>query len=168
MSVLQSIIDLLTTHGVSFRHDEHEETPTSADAARVRGEPLEIGAKALVLKVDDRFCLFVMSAALRVDSRRIRRVLGARRTRFATAEELLDLTGLPPGAIPPFGRPILNLPLYVDPSVFQNERMAFNAGSLTHSVVMRTEDYRRLVDPEVFELAKAVDDTRRQMGSDSR
>jgi Ala-tRNA(Pro) deacylase len=158
MSVLESILDLLTRNGISFRHDEHEETLTSADAARVRGEPLEIGAKALVMKVDDRFCLFVMSAALRVDSRRIRSYLGARRTRFATTDELLELTALPPGGIPPVGPPILDLPLCVDPSVFRNERMAFNAGSLAHSVVMGTEDYRRLVDPDVFELAQASGD----------
>lgn len=158
MSVLESILDLLTRNGISFRHDEHEETRTSADAARVRGEPLEIGAKALVMRVDDRFCLFVMSAALRVDSKRIRSYLGAKRTRFATSDELLEITGLPPGAVPPFGAPILDLPLYVDPSVFRNERMAFNAGSLTHSVVMRTEDYQKLVEPEVFELARASSD----------
>jgi Ala-tRNA(Pro) deacylase len=152
--VLGSIITYLNEHGIPFRHDEHEETRTSADSARVRGEPLEIGAKAIVMKVDERFCLFVMSAALRVDSKSIRRQLGASRTRFATPEELYELTGLVPGAVPPFGRPILDLPLYVDPSVFENDRMAFNAGSLTHSVIMRTADYRRLVDPEVFELAR--------------
>ena len=154
MSVLDSILSLLTRSGITFRHDEHEETRTSADSARVRGEPLEIGAKAIVLKVDDRFCLFVMSAALRVDSKKIRGHLGARRTRFATPDELLELTGLVPGAVPPFGRPILDLPLYVDPSVFRNDRMAFNAGSLTHSVIMPTDDYRQLVDPDVFEFAR--------------
>ncbi len=154
MQVLDSILALLTESEIPFRHDMHEETRTSADSARVRGEPLEIGAKAIVMKVDDRFCVFVMSAALRVSSKRIRQHFGAKRTRFATPDELRELTGLVPGAVPPFGPPILDLPLYVDPSVFRNERMAFNAGSLTHSVVMSTEDYRRLIQPDVFELAE--------------
>ena len=41
--VLESIRDLLTRAGVSFRELHHEPTRTSEDSARVRGEPLEIG-----------------------------------------------------------------------------------------------------------------------------
>lgn len=154
MTVLETIIALLEENGIQYRLEEHQETRTSADSARVRGEPLEIGAKAIVMKVDDRFCLFVMSAALRIDSKKVREHFGARRTRFATAEELLGLTGLVPGSVPPFGKPVLNLPLFVDASVFRNRRMAFNAGSLTHSIVMATEDYRRLVPSEVLDFAR--------------
>jgi len=150
MSALTEILKLLDEHGIRYRHLQHEETRTSADSARVRGEPLEIGAKAIVLKIDNRFCLFVMSAALRINSRRIRDYLGARKTRFATTEELMQMTGLPPGAIPPFGRPVLDLPLFVDPSVFKNPRMAFNAGSLNDSVVISSADYRRLMKPDIF------------------
>jgi Ala-tRNA(Pro) deacylase len=58
-----------------------------------------------------------------------------------------------PGSVPPFGRPLLPFPLYADPSVFANERIAFNAGSLTDSIVMPVGDYRRLAAPEVFEFA---------------
>jgi Ala-tRNA(Pro) deacylase len=43
--------------------------------------------------------------------------------------------------------------LYVDPSVFANERIAFNAGSLTDSIVMPAVDYRRLAAPDIFEFA---------------
>jgi len=50
--------------------------------------------------------------------------------RFASREELLELTGLVPGSVPPFGRPILPFPLYVDTGIAANDRIAFNAGSL--------------------------------------
>ena len=49
-----------------------------------------------------------------------------------------------PGSVPPFGQPILPFPLYVDPRFSRIERIAFNAGSLTDSIVMATDDYRRL------------------------
>ena len=65
------------------------------------------------------------------------------RVRFATHEELLEKTGLVPGSLPPFGRPILPFPLHVDASTLANERIAFNAGSLTDSIVMGVDDYRR-------------------------
>jgi len=151
--VLESIRLFLAESGVPFRELHHEPTFTSEDSARVRGEDIRIGAKALLIKVGDDFRLFVLSAARRVDSLAIRAHFGVRKTRFATSEELAERTGLVPGSVPPFGEPVLPFPLCVDPSVFENERMAFNAGSLTDSIFMTTADYRRAVQPEVFPFA---------------
>jgi len=151
--VLERIRELLRRQGVEFREMHHEATRTSEDSARVRGEDLRIGGKALLIKVDDEFRLFVLSASLRVDSQAIRAHWNARKTRFATAEELAELTGLVPGAVPPFGRPILPFDVSLDPSITDNDRIAFNAGSLTDSIFLRVEDYLRVVQPEVFRFA---------------
>ena len=154
MEVLERIRAFLTEQSVPFRELHHEPTRTSEDSARVRGESIEIGGKALLLKVDDDFRLFVLSAALKVDSQAIRDRLGARRSRFATPEELLEMTGLVPGSVPPFGRPILPFDLYVDESITRNDRIAFNAGSLTDSIFLSTADYLRVAAPEVFQFGK--------------
>jgi prolyl-tRNA editing enzyme YbaK/EbsC (Cys-tRNA(Pro) deacylase) len=51
--------------------------------------------------------------------------------------------------------PVLSVPLYVDASVFANERIAFNAGSLTDSIIMSADDYRRVVSiEEVIDVAR--------------
>ncbi|MEX2303459.1 MAG: YbaK/EbsC family protein [Bryobacterales bacterium] len=153
-SVRERIRGLLRNQNVEFRELHHEPTRTSEDSARVRGEDLRIGGKALLIKVDEGFRLFVLSAALRVDSQAIRAHLNARRTRFATADELAELTGLVPGAVPPFGRPILPFPLYVDPSITDNDRIAFNAGSLTDSIFLKVSDYMKVAQPEVFRFGQ--------------
>ncbi len=134
----------LDAEGVRYRYLEHGPTRTSEESAVARGEPLEIGAKALLLKADESFVLVVLSAARKLQSNAMRKSLGARKLRFATTEELFELTGLSPGAVPPFGRPILEFPLHIDDSVTRNEKTAFNAGSLTASIVMPTTDYIRL------------------------
>ncbi|MGA7616376.1 MAG: YbaK/EbsC family protein [Thermoanaerobaculia bacterium] len=134
----------LDAEGVSYRFVEHEPTRTSEESAAARGERLEIGAKALLLKADETFVLMVLSAARKLDSHAVRKHFGASRLRFATREELLERTGLPSGAVPPFGPPIFDLPLYIDRSVTSNEKAAFNAGSLTCSIIMPTADYLRL------------------------
>jgi Ala-tRNA(Pro) deacylase len=154
MTVLDRIRTWLLEQSVPFRELRHEPTLTSEDSARVRSEPIEIGGKALLLKVDDDFRLFVLSAALRVDSQAIRDHFGARRSRFAAPEELLASTGLIPGSVPPFGRPILPFDLYADESIARNDRIAFNAGSLTDSIFLSTSDYLRVAAPEVFRFAK--------------
>lgn len=151
--VLRNIRAWLTAEGVPFREVRHEPTRTSEESARARGEQLRVGGKSLLIKADDTFRLLVLSAEKKLDSAAIRERFGARKTRFATPDELLDLTGLVPGSVPPFGPPILPFPLYADPSVFENPRIAFNAGSLTDSVILAIDDYRRLARPEVFRFA---------------
>ena len=76
--------------------------------------------------------------------------------RFATPQELAAF-GLVPGAVPPFGEPVLPLALHVDPSVLANEVIAFNAGSLTESIILSIEDYSRLAHPDVFRFAKDIE-----------
>jgi len=145
----------LTENTIGFEELHHKPTRTSEDSARVRGESTQIGAKALLIKVDKKFGLFVLSAELRANSRAIRDHLKARRTRFATTDELRDLTGLVPGSVPPFGEPILPFRLYVDESIRQLDRIAFNAGSLTDSIFLSTEDYFRIAGAEVFSFGVA-------------
>jgi len=154
MTTLERIRQWLTGGGAEFTELHHEPTPTSEDAARARGEPVRIGGKALVMKLDDTFAVFVLSAALRADSRKIRRRFAARKARFATPEELKRLTGLVPGSVPPFGEPILPFRLFVDTSIAANDRIAFNAGSLTDSIIMRTDDYLRIAAGEVFDFSQ--------------
>ena len=100
------------------------------------------------------FRLFIISAACKLDSSAIKRHFNAKRSRFATADELFDLTGLPPGAVPPFGEPILPFELYVDESITTNDRIAFNAGSLTDSIIMSVEDYLRVAKPELIKFSR--------------
>ena len=155
-SVLEAIRALLTREAIPFRELRHALTRTSKESARARGEPLAIGGKALLMKVGDEFALFVISAARRIDSGAIRRHLGARKLRFATAEELRERTGLLSGDVPPFGEPILPFPLYADESVFENERIAFNAGSLTDSIIMQVADWERVARPQRFRFTRAA------------
>ena len=111
---------------------------------------MRVGGKALLIKVDSTFRLFVLPADRKLDSAAIKQHFGAKKTRFATPEELMDLTGLVPGSVPPFGEPILPFPLYVDAHVLENPKVAFNAGSLTDSIIIGIEDYKRIANGEVF------------------
>ena len=121
----------------------------------MRGEPLEVGAKALVMKTGQGFGVFVLPADRKVDSGAIKRHLGIKALRFATPEELLALTGLIPGSVPPFGQPILPMPLYADEQVgVAAARIAFNAGSLTRSFVVGTADWRRVAQPRQLSFAR--------------
>lgn len=152
-SVLERLHEFLKENNAEYRIVEHEVTPTSEDSARARGEPLRVGGKALVIKVGKVFHLFVLPADRKFDSTGVKKLLNAKKMRFATPEELLELTGLVPGSVPPFGEPILKLPLFVDVALQENDRIAFNAGSLTTSFVLSMEDYLRVAKPEFMVLS---------------
>ena len=157
MSVGARIEALLTESGVPFRSFEHAAATSAADAARIRGTPLHIGGKSLVMKLDRGigFAILALSGSRAVHNRMLRHHLRVRRYRFATLDELMEITGLKPGSVPPFGRPIFELPLYVDAGLAAKEQIAFGAGSRQHSIVMATADWLAAAKPtDVFPFSR--------------
>lgn len=157
-TVLIAIRNLLTQHGVPFKEKEHLPTFTSEESAAARGEVLGVGAKALLLRTDDMFRLFVLPADRKLDSAAIRRELQVKKTRFATRDELQELTGLVPGSVPPFGPPVLPFELFADVGIGAlHNRVAFNAGSLTNSIIMLATDWEAIARPQRFCFGKIED-----------
>jgi len=142
-AVTERVTILLRDAGVAFEVLEHAPARTSEEAARVRGTALEQGAKALVVRADDRFVHCVLPAHRRADSAALRGLLGTRRLRFATREELLAITGCAPGAVPPFGN-LFGLPVLLDEALCRTEVVVFNAGSHSVSIAMRGDDLVRV------------------------
>ncbi|HHO53615.1 MAG TPA: hypothetical protein ENK18_22775 [Deltaproteobacteria bacterium] len=157
MTPSDRILALLSGHGADFRILDHPEARSAPEAAAARGTPLRIGGKSLVMKLDRGigFALLVVGGDRQVDNRLLRAHLRVRRYRFATTEELLRHTGLTPGCVPPFGRPVFDLPLYVDEQRACLPRIAFSLGSHTRSVIMDTADWLAIARPaEVFSLSR--------------
>src|SRR5688572_24377996 len=141
----------LTDAGVAFEIFEHEPVRTSEEAARVRGTRLEEGAKALVVRTADRYVHLVLPAHRRADNAALRALLGTRTLRFATPDELRELTGCVPGAVPPFGN-LFELPVFVDEELTALDRIVFNAGSDAVSIIMRAADFVRLSGATIAKL----------------
>lgn len=156
-SVAARIDALLGAQAAPHRRMIHPPVRTSEEAAAARGEPIEIGGKSLVMKLGpERFAVFALSAARRIHGSRIRKHLRVPRLRFATRDELMQLTGLAPGCVPPFGPPVFDhLTLYVDQSIARNERIAFNPGDHTVSIIMAVDAYLAVACPaSVFDFSR--------------
>lgn len=155
-TVTERLLAFLRANGATFTVLTHAPVRTSGEAAAARGTPLEQGAKALVCRADDRIVLIVLPADRRLDSHAFRRERGARSVRMVSAEELRALTGLEPGAVPPFGA-LFGLPTFVDARLLDQPRIAFNAGSRTTSLILPTADYARLAEATVGHFAAGAD-----------
>jgi Ala-tRNA(Pro) deacylase len=149
--VFQRLQARLAEAGIPFTVLRHEPVYTSEQAAAVRGVPLSSGAKALVVKAGERFVMLVIPADRKLDSKRARTGLGVKAIRFATKEEVLQLTGLEPGSIPPFGS-LFGLLTYVDPTLALNQSINFNAGDHSISIQMAHADYLTAEAPKALEM----------------
>ena len=124
----------------------------------MRGTSLASGAKALVVKAGDKFVLIVLPADRKLDSKKAREAFGVKALRFASKEEVEQLTGLQPGSIPPFGS-LFGLPTYCDPALAGNPVVLATAPSVVKV---------RSLAPSTGRQRSAVRAPRRGRGSVSR
>jgi prolyl-tRNA editing enzyme YbaK/EbsC (Cys-tRNA(Pro) deacylase) len=157
-SVVQKIKDLLTKEKMWFETFEHEPVHTSEEAAKVRtGYSLKQGAKAMIVRVkksasEKFFAMLVVPGNRKFDVEKVKLLFGAKDIRFATEEEVGRVTGgVLPGGVPPFGN-LFGLKVVIDPSLFENEKIIFNAGDRSFSVAMKSEDYGKIVSPEISSI----------------
>ena len=152
------IVQILKENKCWYETFEHEPVRTSEEAAKIRTDyTLEQGAKALIIRIktldkEKFFVMLVFPAHMKFDKEKVLELFSAKDIRFMTVEELSSLSeGLEPGGVPPFGN-LLDLKVVADKSLFDREKIIFNAGDRGFSVAMKSEDYRELVEPQVEEI----------------
>ena len=137
------LVALLHAEAVEFRLTRHDAVTTSAEAAAVRGAELRSGAKAMVVKGRSGFVLVVLAADRKVDWKLLAPLVGGKGARFASDEELREVTGLSKGAVPPLGV-LFGVPTIYDRSLLDVETVNFNAGTRTDSIAMARDDLIRI------------------------
>jgi prolyl-tRNA editing enzyme YbaK/EbsC (Cys-tRNA(Pro) deacylase) len=153
----EHIVQLLKQQGCWFEEFHHEQVRTSEEAAKTRpGYTLQQGAKAIIARIKvpnegKKFVMLVMPADQKFDTSKVKQALHAKDIRFATEDEVEEITkGIKPGGVPPFGN-LFGLEVVSDKSLYDNEKIVFNAGR-TSSIAVRSEDYRTLVKPKIEEI----------------
>jgi Ala-tRNA(Pro) deacylase len=128
------IIDFLNKSRIKFVEIEHKPVFTSEEAAKVRGVPMSWGMKTLLLRSSKQkqFFLVVLPGDKKPDSSKVRRLLGLKGLRFASAAEVKEIMGCEIGACYPFGN-LPGLPTYADGCLAKNKKVCFNPGSHAHS-----------------------------------
>jgi len=153
MDVFSKLVDLLLEAKVDFEVISHQPVETSEEAALARNTSLESGAKAIIAKLD-RFAMFVLPANLKIDSRKAKKIFRAKNFRFATDEELYEMTSCKKGAVPPFGS-LFGLETLVDEEMLKQKEINFNAGRNDRSIKMRLEDYIKIEKPKIEKFSQA-------------
>ena len=154
----QQILALLTAENAHFRVVEHEPVGKCEAVSEIRGTALGQGAKALVCKIKGngvkKPVLAILAADQQADLQQLASHFGGLKASLASPAEVDTLTACVFGAIPPFSfHP--DLTLVADPLLFERfDEIAFNAGLLEKSIIMKTDDYLRIARPELVTFRK--------------
>ena len=151
--VLERLTTLFTEGGARFRVVHHPQAGQSSQSvAEIRGQ----GAKALCCTVKGngvkKHVLGVLPADMQADLVKLAAAVGGRRASLASPEEVMELTGCIFGAVPPVSfHP--DLELICDSTLFTRyDELAFNAGGRDVSIIISTEDFKRIVNPKIADF----------------
>jgi Ala-tRNA(Pro) deacylase len=151
------LVELLDAQGARYRVIEHPAAGKSEEVASIRGTEVGQGAKAMACKLQvssapAKYVLAVLAAARQLDLSALATRCQARRASLMSPKEIDAMTGCVLGAIPPFSfHP--DLQLIADPELFARYReIAFNAGRLDASIVLSTDDFLRIAQPQLADI----------------
>mmetsp|Transcript_7516 Transcript_7516/g.8488 ORF Transcript_7516/g.8488 Transcript_7516/m.8488 type:complete len:130 (+) Transcript_7516:1-390(+) len=94
----ERLIELLKENNIEYKLTTHKPTKTSQESADVRGATLASGAKAMLIvdhskKFNLVYFLCVMSAARKISWKKVKGIIGTKKLRLATVEEVIAKTG---------------------------------------------------------------------------
>ena len=145
--VEKKIKQILSSNQIEFEETEHEAVYTSHKAAQVIGlEAEEAGVKSLILKTKEGTLILVLNAGnKKVDTKKIAQMEDTKSIYFARPEEVLKVTGIPIGSIPPFGHKT-KLKTYLNEELLDREYLYFNPGSHTKTIKLPSKDLLRVLE----------------------
>ena len=114
MTVATNIVQYLDEQGVGYEVLSHRETFSTSEEAKSLGITASHVAKTLVIKAGGGEVLAVIPASERVDTHKLRDVIGDNHARLATEDEMSEqYPEFELGAVPPLGE-LFGAPVYLD------------------------------------------------------
>lgn len=154
MACKERLEQYLQSQNVPYQVQEHPVAYTAQDVAWREHIPGKLVAKVVVIYADGKPVMLVLPAPYRVDFARVKTALGAEGLRLADEVELsLAFPDCEVGAMPPFGN-LYGLPVYVERSLAEDERIVFPAGTHTETISLAYADFARLVNPTLADFSQ--------------
>ena len=153
----QTIISALDALGVPYERIAID--PDYADTAvfcEHYGYAMERSGNTIVVaskKEPKQFSACVILATTQLDvNKRVRKLMGVSRASFATADEMMVLTGMQVGGVTPFALP-KTLPLYVDKRIMALDWIILGGGGRGTKIKISPEVFTKLGATIVADLA---------------
>ncbi len=145
--------EFLDTNNIKYISSFHSHAYTAQEVAASAHVPGRKIAKTVMVKIDDKIAMAVLSASDKVDFALLKVAAGADKAELAGEDEFTDLfPGCEIGAIPPFGN-LYEMQVIVDEKLTDQNEIVFNAGSYTELITLHYDDFKSLVKPCVANIS---------------
>lgn len=134
---------MLRAREVPYRRIDVAEAARADQAARSLGVDPGAVVKSLLFLADGEPVLVLVGGDRRVDPKRLRQVLKARRVMIAPPERVTQETGYPPGAVPPVGHP-RPLPTWIDEGLSAHATVYVSGGAQNVMIALSFSDLSRV------------------------
>ena len=128
-----------------------QSTHTSELAAQALGVTAAQIAKTLVFVADAEPLLVVTCGDKKINTKKLTKVLGARKVRFADEQIVIDSTGFPPGGVSPVGL-LHNIPLYLDQSLWDYDIVYAAAGTANSALPVSPDRLCEITGAKVIDV----------------
>ena len=148
----QELYNYLKQENIWHEITEHEAVYNMAELSKIEIPYPECDAKNLFVRDDKKknYYLITVKGDKRVDLKEFRKAQGTRPLSFASADDLMDIMGLIPGAVTPLG--LLNdkecrVQLYLDSDFLQKEALiGVHPNDNTATVWLKVADLIRIIE----------------------
>ncbi len=152
------LIEFLDQNQAQYRLIDHPPEGRTEIVSPMRGNHVSQAAKCIVIMVkigkkNTKYVLGVVPGDAKINLNAIKDLFGGTYVSFATPEIAEKLAGSVSGTILPFSFN-QELELIVDPALFKNDELFFNAARLDRSMALKTSDYERLAKPRLENIAQ--------------
>jgi len=151
----------LDKNNIRYIVHKHKAVFTVEESRELKKEIPGLHCKTLFLKDSkNRFYLVGLPAEKRLDSKKFRKYIGAKKVRFGTSEELNKEIKLVPGSVSIFGAIYIkdkNTRLIIDKEVWQADRVGFHPNINTMTLEISCKNLKKFYDSldcekEILEL----------------
>ena len=157
MDVYESIARYFQANNIEYREIHHAPGASTEEYHQAVGCRYEQQAKCLFLKViavqGTYFVICAIPAQKKANLKALRTLLGAKEVRFASKDELKDVTGCEFGELPPAGK-LFGVQLLMESELLNEQEIYLNAGRVDVSFVIDPRELQRVENPIVFEIAR--------------
>ena len=128
-----------------------QSTHTSELAAQALGvTPAQI-AKTLVFVADAEPLLVVTCGDKKINTKKLSKVLGIKKVRFADEQTVIDSTGFTPGGVSPIGL-VNDIPLYLDKSLWEFAIVYAAAGTANSALPVSPDRLCQITGAQVIDV----------------
>jgi Cys-tRNA(Pro) deacylase len=132
------------------------ETPTVPAAADALAVPVDQIVKTVIFFINGQPYAVIANGVRRVDTKKLAEhfQINRKKVKLAGGEAVTDLTGYPPGTVPPIGHR-QTLPILMDPAIRQHEVVYAGGGGIAAMLRIRSDDLERLTHAEMLDVLES-------------